>query len=37
MARFEVDITVIVEADNDNEAYAVTEAHTHPSEPVLDQ
>jgi hypothetical protein len=26
MARFEVDITVIVEADDDNEAYAVAEA-----------
>lgn len=26
MAKFEVDITVIVEADDDNEAYAVAEA-----------
>lgn len=26
MARFEVDITVIVEADDDTEAYAVAEA-----------
>jgi hypothetical protein len=26
MARFEVDVTLVVEADDDNEAYAMAEA-----------